>query len=242
MIDALKTAVDWCLLNHVDIPADVLDGLREIGIGAVKAIQDYDNILTRLMAIRVQELRQPTPPPGHFGEDLAIAIEAGLNEAFRLGLRENDAEMTDEWQAIVDEAIASEKTHIPDLSQYLFDTAPEAENTGEAMQLAGARLEMWIRRYDDLYNQAVLLSADEKTKLEWVYGDTDHCTTCEELNGMVAYAREWDEAGIHPQQPPNGLLECGGWKCQCSLQATNKRHTRNVLDRLLAIAGQQSPE
>lgn len=45
------------------------------------------------------------------------------------------------------------------------------------------------------------------------------------LNGIVAYAREWNEYGIHPQSPPNDLLECGGWRCQCRLVSTAKRVT-----------------
>ena len=76
---ALKAAIIHCIANGIQIPDAVLSFLEEIGLANVKALQDYDNTLTRLVAIRIQELRQTLVVPGSFGEDLAIAIDAGLN-------------------------------------------------------------------------------------------------------------------------------------------------------------------
>jgi hypothetical protein len=232
---ALKTALIWCCANGVQIPLDVLEGLRSIGY-PVKALQDYDNTLTRILAIRIQQLRSKPVPPGSFGEDLAFAIREGLNEAWRNGMRQNDVtEMLPEWQDILDGIIVEEITHIPDFSTWLYDVAGNADTMGQAITQAQGRLALWIMRYQDVFNQAIIASADEKTKLEWIYGDTQHCDTCQHLNGIVAYAREWEAAGVHPQQPPNGNLECGGWHCQCILQPTNKRRTVNAYDKIIAI-------
>lgn len=202
----------------------------------VKALQDYDNTLTRIISIYINDLM--THPGGaDFAVEFAAAIDAGLNEAWRLGLRENDAEMTEEWQEIVDGIIAEERSHIPDLAEYITEVVGRAESIGDAITQARNRLSMWITRYTDVYNQAILASAEEKTKMMWIYGDTDHCSTCAALNGLVAYAREWDEAGLHPQSPPNERLECGGWKCQCELVPTDERRSRNIAERLASIAG-----
>jgi len=60
----------------------------------------------------------------------------------------------------------------------------------------------------------------------WVFDDTaEKCDTCLALNGIVAYAWEWETAGFRPQSPPNALLTCGGWHCECELRHTEKRRS-----------------
>lgn len=225
--DQITKTIDAVIEHYFDdLPLDVLLLASKVDFGRVrvKALQDYDNTLTRIISIYINDL-MTHPGSADFAVEFSNAIEEGLNEAWRLGLRENDAEMTDEWQEVVDGIIADERSHIPDLAEYITGVVGNAESIGDAITQARNRLSMWITRYTDVYNQAILASAEEKTKMMWIYGDTDHCKTCEALNGLVAYAREWDEAGLHPQSPPNERLECGGWKCQCELVPTGDRIT-----------------
>jgi hypothetical protein len=239
---ALQNAVKWYQAHGYELPADLCAQLAKIGIlpapervqPATKALQDFDNTLTRIVSIYLNDLRtHPGLTGATFGIDFANAIEAGLNEAWRLGLRENDAEMTDEMQVIVDEAAQSQRQYIPDFAAYLTQIAGTAETMGEAITQAQGRLDLWINQYESLRNQAIVMSADEKTKLIWQLGATEqHCQSCAELDGVVAYAREWDEAEIRPQNAPNAVLACGGWKCDCSLTPTTERHTRNAADKL----------
>jgi hypothetical protein len=77
-----------------------------------------------------------------------------------------------------------------------------------------------------------MVTAGVGAKLQWVYGDTDHCETCLSLNGLVAYASEWAASPYHPQQPPNDYLDCGGWKCKCKLEPTNKKRSKNIAEVL----------
>jgi hypothetical protein len=232
---ALKTALIWCCANGVQIPPDVLEGLRSIGY-PVKALQDYDNNLTRIVSRYIQDL---TFHPGAaiFGVEFADAIEVGLNEAWRLGMRQNNVtEILPEWQDIVDGIVADERGHIPDFAGWITEVAGNAPSIGAAITQAQGRLSLWIGRYNDVYNQAILISADEKTKLKWVMGPTEkHCQSCATLDGVVAYQREWDESQVHPQQPENPVLYCGGWNCQCELIPTDERHTRNAMDILMRV-------
>jgi hypothetical protein len=210
-------------------------GLIEKPSQATKALQEYDNALTRITSIYMNDLRtHPGLTGENFGVDFSAAVEQGLTDAFRAGLRENDVtELDEDMQAALDAVIAEERSHIPDLAYYLTQTAGMADTMGQAMNDARARLDMWINRYQDVYNQAVLMGADERTKLKWVLGATEeHCQSCSQLDGIVAYAREWDEAQIHPQGPPNAVLYCGGWKCDCSLIPTDERKTRGAVDIL----------
>ncbi len=98
------------------------------------------------------------------------------------------------------------------------------------------RAKLWAQRWTEAYNEAVrLIALDGGGNLEWVYGDTDHCSTCLSLNGIVARASEWDILGVKPQSAPNNKLECGGWKCQCRLEPTKKRRSPNAYGRIEEI-------
>ena len=69
----------------------------------------------------------------------------------------------------------------------------------------------------------------------WVYGETEHCETCRQLNGIVARATEWQRIGVRPQNAPNGLLDCGGWNCQCAINPTTQRRTPGAYDKIIGI-------
>jgi len=102
-----------------------------------------------------------------------------------------------------------------------------------------ARVSLWANRWSEAYDTAVhLIALETGGKEEWKLGATEeHCVTCSALNGIVAYASEWDNAGVHPQRAPNSALECGGWHCDCSREPTSKRHTRSAYDKIIkAIA------
>jgi hypothetical protein len=64
-------------------------------------------------------------------------------------------------------------------------------------------------------------------KFKWVLGPTEHCTTCAKLEGLVKRGSWWRD-NVLPQNPPNEKLECGGWRCQCNLEATDQRVSRRT--------------
>jgi hypothetical protein len=96
-----------------------------------------------------------------------------------------------------------------------------------------SRVDMWVNRYEDTKNEAILFYSEKNQRLRWVYGDTQHCETCAQLNGIVAFASEWEQAGVQPQSPPNDLLTCGGWNCQCILEPTDDRRSPDALTRIM---------
>jgi len=99
------------------------------------------------------------------------------------------------------------------------------------------RAEMWAARYKEAEQNAVqLITQETGGKLIWIYDPTkEHCTTCEQLHLVVAFASEWERSGLKPQHAPNDMLECGGWQCGCTLTATDKRRSPNAMDKLLTI-------
>lgn len=173
-----------------------------------------------------------------FESSFFAAIEGQLTKAWNEGADEVGVlpeDYTDEDNAIIDGIIADEKEYVDGLGVAILD-AIEAKMTLDAFRSEfGARIDIWSNRYSDVNNQAKLHFGG-KEKLKWVLGDAKHCATCEALNGIIAYAEEWEISGFHPQQPENPLLECGGWHCACELMTTNERRTRNALGILLDLS------
>lgn len=101
-----------------------------------------------------------------------------------------------------------------------------------------SRAALWANRWQEAYNQALLLiRAEMGENLEWVYGDDvqEHCPECEALNGIVARASEWQELNVHPQGAPNDKISCGGWRCGCTLLPTDKRRSPKAFDTIMNI-------
>jgi hypothetical protein len=216
----------------VPFPPDLLADLEKIGIKTMEYYQKQIDRLTRsLYRGNVDELE--------FVFVMGDLITGQLTKAWYEGMAENGLtkdDMTDEWRAILDGIIAEEKSHLADLAAAIDQASIDKTPIDPLL----TRAALWGGRYEDVVNQAKLATAEPKDKFEWVYGDTEHCETCAALNGLVARAGEWEQSGFHPQMPPNGLLECGGWRCQCRLEPTDKRRTANVLQRLLDLAASQN--
>jgi hypothetical protein len=144
--------------------------------------------------------------------------------------------MSDEDLAELDARITAEYEFIPQLGDDIMAATADGLTDKDFSASFRMRAEMWANRYSDMVTQAQLWFGG-KDKFEWQLGATEqHCSTCSQLDGIVAYASEWDESGLHPQGAPNDNLECGGWQCDCSLNATDKRRTNDALGRLMDIA------
>jgi hypothetical protein len=108
-----------------------------------------------------------------------------------------------------------------------------------------SRAPLWVNRYTEAYNDAVnLIAAETGGKQIWRLGLTEkHCPFCKAFNGLVAYASEWRELGIQPQNAPNPILTgerdgekgCEGWHCDCKLENTDRRRSPKIYDTLLNI-------
>jgi hypothetical protein len=216
---ALKAAAMYLIDNGVEIPSDLLSQFASLGI---KSQEYYQAQLTRL----VKSFYKGNMDILEFVTIFGDLITGQLTKAWNEGMEVNGVppeDITDEWKSMLDDIIATEKDSIMGFAD---EIAAASGLTDQPIDPYLSRVDIWANRYPDVVNQAILATAEEKTKLEWVYGDTDHCDTCLQLNGIVAYAREWEEAGLHPQQPPNGALACGGWRCACALVPTTARRRR----------------
>lgn len=129
--------------------------------------------------------------------------------------------------------IADQQQYVDGLYRDIVDA--RVDETALAPLLARAAL--WANRWNEAYDHGVhLITLNNGGKEIWVLGATEeHCPTCSALNGIVAYAREWEELGVAPQNAPNDKLECGGWRCDCRREPTDKRRSPKAFETILNI-------
>lgn len=202
---------------------------------AVKTEEQFDARLTNL----VKALYKGTISAGSFVDSLAALISRQITLAYREAWKEEG----DGWDipeyliASADEFIVGQFDYVDQYARDIVDAAIDKTPIDPLL----ARVELWAKRYTEAYNTAVLLiTQNNGGKMEWVLGATEeHCDKCAALNGIVAYASEWEESGVKPQSAPNENLKpsddktgCSGWRCDCRLEPTDKRRTRGAVEKI----------
>lgn len=166
---------------------------------------------------------------GNFFTRMNMHIKFGLNDAWNaaaasLGI--DPTEYSEADAAEIARIVDTEKSFVGGLLDYLDLLA---NTPGASLQTAMPRLKMWGNRWSTVYNEA-LVWFGAKVRLQWVLGQAEHCVTCAALAGIVAWAQEWDQAGIYPGSHD---LECKGFNCQCRLVQTTRRRSPKALDRIM---------
>lgn len=79
------------------------------------------------------------------------------------------------------------------------------------------RAELWANRYQSVVALAQVTACSDQ-KFLWRMGQTEeHCSDCASYSGKVYRGSVWSKWGALPR---SGGLECGGFRCDCSLEAT----------------------
>lgn len=174
---------------------------------------------------------------GDFIDSLAALLQREITLAYRHAWEDEGVENKPVPEALVEEAnklILQQFDYVDQYYKDIVNAKIDKKPLGPLLQ----RVELWAARYDQAYNAALLkISELQGGKLKWVMGATrEHCETCLALDNNVAFASEWIASGIRPQHAPNDVLECGGWKCKCSLQPTEERRTYGIASKLQDIS------
>lgn len=156
-----------------------------------------------------------------FSQSMNASIRRHFNMAWNEGAATcgvlPDERTAEENQALNEQIIISMNS-VFNLYQY----ADENSKANDGLWVTVlTRLELWENSYVRVFELAKIMGC-ENTKYQWVYGPTEHCSTCRRLNGKVYRASVWQEIGIYPR---SSLLECRGFRCQCQLVPTNARLT-----------------
>ena len=142
-----------------------------------------------------------------------LTVERYLTLAWHGGLKEagiDAVEMSVIERQALSAVISKEQGFIAGFMNIVMDGSKK--NGGKLGPLV-KQIDQWATRAIDAQNKAKLLAKSDP-KLEWVVGPTEiSCTTCfDKLQGKVKRASYWLREGVQPQNPPNPLLECGGWR------------------------------
>lgn len=182
-----------------------------LSVTAAKAIQatrlDFEGDFEDLLAsARGDEIRRK-----NFGRELMGLIEKYTERAYRDGLVDGgvgDAALDDEDMDALNAVILDQRSYVRGFTDKLYG------GEGVSDELASQKPAMWWNK--SVYPSYLkgLQSAAKNAYFEWVYGDTEHCKTCQALNGQVHRMRDYTKSGWLPKAEK---LACGGFQCACSL-------------------------
>lgn len=230
MLETIERALTALARAGIVVDAELLERLERAGVKTV-------GYFTDVLETWVRSLYRGKVSEYDFVSKLADLIAQQLRRAWYEGMRLNEldptTDMTPEYEGELQAIILNEYAYV-DAFAHEIALAAAKEQSVEPYLL---RARMWANRYNDVVNAAVMATAGEKDKLKWIYGDAEHCSTCQRLNGIVATRREWERADVKPQAPPNHKLECEGWQCKCHLEPTTERKTPNAYERIVSIVG-----
>jgi len=166
-----------------------------------------------------------------FFDAMMTAVRRGITQAWNQGAQEagiTPNELTPGELTAREQAIASEFNYIAGLGERIEENS---QANGGKLAIVFNLLGAWINRWRDAKNRA-LEAANSDPKLKWNLGIAEHCRSCVKLSGKVKRASFWKREGVHPQDPPNEKLECGGWECKCFFTVTQDALSRGPLPRL----------
>ena len=172
-------------------------------------------------------------------------ITRRLTEAFYKGAAKcgiKPDELTAEEREIMQTLINSNMTYVSsfgadivaDREQFLADNPGKVlgpRSFPAPLRALYGRVDLWVGRYNEAVQLGQVTACKDK-KLEWVLGEAEHCSSCLKLAGKVKRASFWLSSGIIPRVAGAGYLECRGYRCQCSLNETEKPLSKGPLPRL----------
>jgi hypothetical protein len=229
-----------------DIARDIVTRaiLEELS-ARIDAVKTYDEYRSRLWRAcqRLFKGGKERYFPGSFSRSIDQQLSEAWNEgANSVGVSPDD--MTDDDLTILEGIINNENDYIDGIAGDIVTDRDAGMKPEDFESQYGSRVDIWAQRYVEVTNTA-RMHFGGKQKLKWNLGATEkHCPFCRKLNGIVAWATEWEQVDIHPQDPPNRHLSgeingekgCKGWKCDCTLDPTDERRTPKAIDRLTEIA------
>ncbi len=190
------------------------------------------NYMNRTVSSLVKDLYAGDIAEADFIDSMSSLIEAQFKRAINEALRENGVKWGDVAEAEYQRLVTDQYEYIEKFAKDILNGV----DNGSSIDQFKARAELWANQYESVKNEALLKTGPQDARYVWRLGATEeHCTTCYSLDGVVATAEQWDASGFHPQQPPNDGLDCGGWRCDCSLEVTDEPLTEDFFKAIKGL-------
>lgn len=188
--------------------------------------KSYDDFRSNLRS-SVRALWNGTYSEGEFVTSFNDTIDFRLREAYRqtaerYGIAEDEFTTTEQnW---IDNFIVEQMSQTGNFT----DTILENRKPNGKLTTLLDRVELWSNRYNQVENNARTFFA-ENQKLVWsVTSGKKHCRNCGALDGYIKRASQWRD---YPLEPQSSRLECGGYRCGCSLDETDQAMSKGPLPR-----------
>ena len=149
--------------------------------------------------------------------DMRGIVKSAVADAYVEGLKSGGVsfdEMSDDDATMIIELGDAQLAFVTD-----FVKAIREARSDKALQrdILNTRIPMWVASIETAGGYG-LASAKADSMGTWRYGKTEHCDTCQALNGQRKRLKTWIRQGLIPQQPGNELLDCRGYNCQCEIR------------------------
>lgn len=162
-------------------------------------------------------------------------MRATLERELRRGWNEGAQECGIAENELTESEIQARQDFINSQFQHLLGVAAFIEQndraSGGLLGTSFRRGELWINRYEEARQRAKSMACTDK-KMKWVLGAAEHCQSCLKLSGKVKRASFWYDKRILPRVAAADYLECGGYRCQCSLEETDEPISKGPLPSL----------
>lgn len=130
-------------------------------------------------------------------------------------------DLADLSSSLLTEELSRQRDFARDLFERLKDGKESAISADEDPLSVGANVgDNWASGLHGQYNQTKMLTQEgkRKTLYDWILGATEqHCSTCLELSQGAAHTMDWFISRGYVPGMNGANLECGGWRCDCSL-------------------------
>lgn len=232
MKDLLRQAIETAVKRYPAVlphlSADVFEAL---------GLKTYDYMLANIS--RMVSNVYTGNMGGEFVDIMGALIRGQIRQAYTTAYAEAGfSDALPDWLQADMEAMQTEQASFDFIYKYYQDII-DARVDGLPLQPLLDRVPLWANRYNEAVSRAnMTIQAQLGGRLMWKLGATEeHCATCAALNGIVAFATEWELSGVRPQSAPNERLECRGFRCDCSLEPTEKRRSPKAWDRIMSANG-----
>jgi hypothetical protein len=151
------------------------------------------------------------------------AFRRVANDAFNatasVGWQDGGASLpiSEDLQSWTNGEIEKEIGYIDELFAQLRDLRKTGA-TDEQNSFMADKAEGYAGALIGIYNYAKMQAAPDRDG-KWFYGDTvEHCETCSSLEGQVHPLSWYIDNNYIPQMRGSETLECGGWRCLCTIR------------------------
>lgn len=167
-----------------------------------------------------------------FWESMSLTINSGITSAWHAGAADCGIapdELSPEELTALQKAIDYEHLWIGGFANTIMENT---KAKGGKLTPLFSRAEIWIGRWEGTRSAARVMACKDK-KLKWNQGPTEQgCPTCSRLNGQVRRASFWQAKGVLPRVHGSPLLDCQGYRCECTLDPTDEPSSRGRLPKL----------